>query len=68
VLVLNFNVTATQENNRLLSWALQYKKGAGPYQSLPGGAGSSYSGAASVSGLSVSGARVCKINGVNGVW
>ncbi len=55
-LVLNFNVTATQENSRLLSWALQYKKGAGPYLPLPGGAGSSTSGGASVSGLNVSGA------------
>ncbi len=29
-LMLNFNVSATQENNRLHSWALQYTKGVNP--------------------------------------
>ncbi len=54
-LMLSFNVNASQENNRLYSWTLQYTKGVNPAVTVLGG-NSSSSGALSPVSLSVSGA------------
>jgi hypothetical protein len=54
-LTLTFNVTATQENNRLHSWALQYTKGVNPAITVLG-SNSSSSGALSAVSVPVSGA------------
>ena len=54
-LMLSFNVNASQENNRLYSWTLQYTKGVNPAVTVLGG-NSSGSGALSPVSLSVSGA------------
>ena len=53
-LMLSFNVNASQENNRLYSWTLQYTKGVNPAVTVLGG-NSSGSGALSPVSLSVSG-------------
>ena len=55
VLTLNFNVLATQENNRLHSWALQYTKGVNPAVTVLA-SNSSSSGALSPASPTVSGA------------
>ncbi len=54
-LTLNFNVSATQENNRLHSWALQYTKGVNPAVTVLA-SNSSNSGALSPVSTTVSGA------------
>lgn len=54
-LTLNFNVSATQENNRLYSWALQYTKGVNPAVTVLA-SNSSNSGALSPVSTIVSGA------------
>ena len=54
-LTLTFNVSATQENNRLHSWTLQYTKGVNPAVTVLG-SNSSNSGALSPVSLPVSGA------------
>ncbi|MEO6320755.1 MAG: hypothetical protein ABIR56_08710 [Polaromonas sp.] len=54
-LTLTFNVSATQENNRLHSWTLQYTKGVNPAVNVLG-SNSSSSGALSPVSLPVSGA------------
>ena len=54
-LTLNFNVSATQENSRLHSWALQYTKGVNPAVTVLA-SNSSSSGALSPANPTVSGA------------
>ena len=54
-LTLNFNVAATQDNNRLHSWTLQYTKGVNPAVTLLA-SNSSNSGALSPVSTTVSGA------------
>lgn len=54
-LTLSFNVSATQANSRLYSWALQYTKGVNPAVNVLA-SNSSSSGALNVSNLPVSGA------------
>ncbi len=54
-LTLTFNVSATQENNRLQSWTLQYTKGVNPTVTVLGSAISN-SGGLNAVGLPVSGA------------
>ncbi|MEP6964603.1 MAG: hypothetical protein ABI845_03890 [Polaromonas sp.] len=54
-LMLSFNVSATQENNRLYSWTLQYTKGVNPAVMVLG-SNSSSSGALSPVSVTVSGA------------